>query len=191
MATPFYTDLLTDELPITSLFMEYVTTHLAAMPADEREDRFYELLTTGLQVCDVTKGAPTDTQVEDVARRISERAQEKEDDASPSKSGAGRFFAGYLTEWAGKLDPTALCLYAANYDYWLARRYYCELDQQTLAAIARNKLQLEFERARATFEASLFGFGGKYKDTPSGADSEFDLSKDDKAAEMALRSFGF
>ena len=191
MPSIFYNDVVLHRLPVTCLFMEYVTATLADLPKEEREEQFYQVLATGLQVCGVIEGVPTEEQVAEIARRMAEQVEKQEERGGSQKAGAGAYFAGYLTAWAGKLSSEGICFYVANYDYDLARRLYCEIDQQTLSAIAKDKLQLEFERARVGFEASLFGFGGKYKDTPSEADCEFDLTKDSKAAEAALKSFGF
>ncbi|MEA3242339.1 MAG: hypothetical protein U9Q19_02725, partial [Pseudomonadota bacterium] len=67
-----------------------------------------------------------------------------------------------------------------------ARKYYETVDHQSLIAIAHEKLKFDFERARVSLEASLFGFGGGYKATPKEGDNVIDLTTGGEEANRAL-----
>jgi hypothetical protein len=194
MPSLFYTEFFRKEVPLTSLLVEYVSERMKLVSPTAQDEEFAQVLSDGLQACGLVDGVPTQEQVIAIARRLGELAEEAASRGEGgSESQAGKNFAGYFMEWRSKLDPCGLCLFLADHNPDLARAYFCELDQSVLVAIARDKLTLEFERARLGFEASLFSFGGKYKGSPSTneADKEFDLTKDSAAAEVALKNFGF
>jgi hypothetical protein len=191
MPSVFYNEFFRTDPPLTSLFVEYIASRLADLPEQDREQAYLKVVSEGLVACRLVEGRPSEDLAVSVAIRLGEATGQAGAKGGGGETQAGRFFAGYLTEWATKLNPEGLCCYLADYDYDRAYRYYCELDQQTLVAIAHDKLGLELERARVGFEAALFGFGGKYKGTPGEADKEFDLTKDSAAAEVALKNLGF
>ena len=190
MPTLFYKSHFSPELPITFLFTEHLMAVLQGIEPQEREEKFVEVVALSLQVCGVTKGAPTEEELVSVIERLNEQALKEREEDDLAIQG-GRNFAGYFIQWAGKLHAEALTLFLADYDFERARRYYCELDQQAVIAIASERLRLEFERARVSFEAALFGFGGSYKGSPKDGDADFDLTKDNATAEVMLKNFGF
>jgi hypothetical protein len=188
----FFQDFFRQGPPLTSLFIEYVAEALAALPEDQRQDRFIDVIAEGLLKCELTDGTPSPAQVVEIATRLEEHYKAEQKPAkSGDKSSAGKSFLGYLIDWAAHLDMVQLSLYASDFNPVLARQLYCEVDQALVVATAHDKLRLETERARAAFEAALFGFGGRYKDTPSEHDRSFDLTADDASAEVMLKSLGF
>jgi hypothetical protein len=176
--------------PLTSLFLEHFSLELTKLTPEEREDQFVEVLARCMEECGLSEGPPSDDQLIEIADRLNQVVPTEETEDGQTLRG-GSHFSGYFIEWSGKLRADGLCLYLADYDYPRANRLYCELDQQLVVAIASEKLRLEFERARVAFEAALFGFGGSYKGSPQGDEKVFDLTKDNAAAEVALKNFGF
>lgn len=193
MPSLFYSEMFRPGLPLTSLFIETVVEELSKLPKDQREDRFFSILEESVTRCGLLDGLPSEEQVVDLATRLGERSRGLGGSgaAGAPPDGSGKRFAGYLISWASSLRIDRLCLYAAGYDYRLAEYYYRSLDQQTLVAIANAKLELELERAKVGFEAALFGFGGRYKDTPDENTQVFDLTGDNPGAEVALKNMGF
>jgi hypothetical protein len=192
MPSLFFQDFFRQGPPLTSLFIEFVAETLAALPEDERQEKFLEAISQGMERCELSDGPPSAEAVVEIAVRLeSHYSTQSEQKKASGPSGAGKTFLGYFIEWAAKLDMVQLCLYTADWDPVAGRALYCEVDQALVVATAHDKLRLETERARVGFEAALFGFGGRYKDTPSEADRSFDLSSDNASAEVALKSLGF
>jgi hypothetical protein len=147
------------------------------------------ILSQCLLDCDLVEGDVKEEHLAEIISRLQALEKEsREREGSSSKTGKGKYFAGYLTEWATNLNYVGLCLYAADFDYSKAREYFEKYDQQSIIALAHDRLRMDFEKARVAFEASLFGFGGKYKDTPGDADVEIDLTDGGERANKAFES---
>lgn len=193
MPTVFYQDKYEQPLPITGMLLEILGIKLKQFEEAPTGDDVHQVLRQCLEESGLAKD-PTDEQVVYVAEELQQRhekTQEKGEEASGAK-GKGKYFAGYFADWASDMPYDKLCFYVAGYDYAKAKDYYETHDQQTIVALADEKLRLEFELARVSFEASLFGFGGGYKDTPKEGDAVFDLSIDgDESGERALKNLGF
>ena len=199
MASVFYEELVAQkgQTPLTGLLLEYITATVATVEPEKRNEMLAQIVAAGLKDCGVTKsGNPKSNEVEDIVRKLVAYAerfeQQKVEDPSESQ-GAGKSFAGYLIQWASELNLAQLCLYLADYDYFLARRLYTELDQSLIVTTVNDKLKFEFERARTGLEACAFGFGGGYK---GGAKEDentevIDLTKDNVGGEVLLKSMGF
>lgn len=194
MSTQFYQDRFERRLPITGLFLERLGRTVEGLR--DRGDDLTEALLVGLVTqCLKECGLVEEAQEEDVVYVIQQLEElykdNEETEEVSSPSGKGKNFAGYLAEWAYGLSYDKLCLYIADFDYTRAQQYYESLDQRSIVAIADEKLRLDFEKARVSFEASLFGFGGSYKATPKEGEVDFDLTQDSSAAERALKNLGF
>ena len=126
--------------------------------------------------------------VESVIERINALNQEeppKKSYGTPSKT-LGTAYA----EWVAMLDAERLCLYLAGWDPTKALQYYWEVESITLQEAIKLKAQHDSQLSLLQMEASLYGFGGKYKDDNSGEKANVhDLSTDEGIA--ALKSFGF
>lgn len=191
MATLFYEDRFERRLPLTGLFIECFGKEVAEIDNPSGAD-IVRVISETLIKCGLVEGEPSEEDVVYVVERMNLLAADGEvkGKGADAPNGKGKFFAGYFMEWASGLEFHALCLYAAGYDYEKARRLYEEVDHKSLIAIAHEKLQFDFERARVALEASLFGFGGGYKDTPKSDDSSnvIDLTGDSPEADRILKS---
>ena len=189
MASIFYQDKFNHQLPLTGLFIECVgglMTNQDETAATETVDSIKK----AMLLSELVTEDPTEDQVLYMIERLNAMAGEisqKSNDAA-SENTKGKYFAGYLTDWAANLDYVTLCLYTAGYDYEKARQYYEKVDHKSLIAIAHEKLKFDFERARVALEASLFGFGGGYKSTPKEGDNVVDLTSGGPEAERALEA---
>lgn len=114
--------------------------------------------------------------IEDLALRFVHRverlAQARQD--TPAKeqesSDPKRTFGSNLEEWTHTLDPTGICLYLADYDPERAHRLYWWVEADLLELTLKSKLRFESVRHSNTFEATMYGFGGKYgSDDSSGS----------------------
>lgn len=189
MASIFYQDKFNHQLPLTGLFIECVGDLMVNQDETTAEDVVVSIKKAML-LSELVVDEPAEDQVLYMIDRLNSMAGEiaqRSADAAPDNS-KGKYFAGYLTDWAANLDYVTLCLYAAGYDYEKARQYYEKVDHKSLIAIAHEKLKFDFERARVALEASLFGFGGGYKATPKEGDSVIDLTSGGPEAERALEA---
>lgn len=180
MTTIFYQEKFNPQIPLTGLFMEHLGVKIEQAGGVSAEIAV-GVIKDCLLECDVLEEVSED-QLIGVVKRINDLAEApaKEDSADAS-TGKGKFFAGYLTDWANGLDYAKLCLYLADYSYHTAREYYEKIDQQIIIAIAHDKLRQDFENARVVFEASLFGFGGSYGNTPKEGEEVIDLEGGERA----------
>lgn len=191
MSSEFYKDRFSRRIPLTGLFMERLGA-LVSEHGDVTEEVTMVAIVGQAMIDAKLVEEITDEALTEVVTQLNEHRDEKKGDEEGAKpQGQGKHFAGYFSEWASGLSYDKLCFYAAGYDYAKAREYFENHDQRSILALADEKLRLEFELARVSFEAALFGFGGSYKDTPREGDSVFDLSDDSQIAENALKNLGF
>lgn len=194
MPTIFYQAKYESVFPITGLFLELLGIKLQNLEQTPTNEEFAVILIDCLKESELCK-EPSDKELSYVVEELEKRHKNTEDkrdrEGESNKTGKGKHFAGYFADWASAMTYDKLCFYVADYDFAKAKDYYETQDQQTIVAIADEKLRLEFEKVRAAFEAALFGFGGGYKDTPREGDSSFDLTEDSKSAERALKNMGF
>ena len=133
-------------------------------------------------------------------RRVERLAKAKETngEVQPGESSKPkRTLGATLQEWTQSLDPTGLCLYLADYDPERAHRLYWWVEAGLLELTLHSKLRFESTKQLNLFEASMYGFGGKYSDD-EGSESEassvgtFDLNTDEgKAALKGFTGFNF
>jgi hypothetical protein len=189
VASIFYQDKFKRQLPLTGLFIECVGDLMGESSVTESAE-VVEVIKKALSLSELVAGEPTEEEIVYMIGRLNDMAEKSplNDADSGPQNGKGKYFAGYLTDWAANLDYVTLCLYAAGYDYENARKYYETVDHQSLIAIAHEKLKFDFERARVALEASLFGFGGGYKDTPKEGDNVVDLTSGGEDANRHMES---
>lgn len=192
MNSQFYKDKFERRIPVTGLFMERVGVLIKDQGGALDQGQMAEVMVQALVETGLV-AEPTEDDLEYLALEINKRYKDKEGEEEKDRppTGKGKHFAGYFSEWASEMAYDRLCFYAAGFDYAKAREYFETYDQLAIVALADEKLRLEFELARVTFEASLFGFGGGYKDTPREGESVFDLTQEGQAAERTLKDLGF
>jgi hypothetical protein len=75
-----------------------------------------------------------------------------------------RTLGANLEEWTQSLDPTGICLYLADYDPERAHHLYWWVDSDLLELTLKSKLGFAAVLHSCNFEATMYGFGGKYSD---------------------------
>ena len=122
-----------------------------------------------------------------VIERIDSLRIEEEGRSTDAGSKTGDHFGSYALDWLSNMKPDQLCMYLADYDYEKALFLYCELDRDDVVAMSTNKIDLEWERMRISFEAALFASGGSYggggsKSKDEGEVTVYDLTGGDTSA---------
>ncbi len=100
-----------------------------------------------------------------------------------------------MIEWLRKLQIRQLCYFLAGFDPLKSEELYYHADAAVVSQAFGLRSEYEMECNRANYEASLYGFGGKYeKDTGQTADANvMDLTKGTASSDAlrSLKSFGF
>jgi len=119
--------------------------------------------------------------------REQEEARKKQSDQKPAPPGIG--LGTSMVQWLSKLQLRQICYLLSNFDPLIAERLYYEADAAVLSEAFTLRSEYEMEGNRARYEASLYGFGGKYEKDKGhgGGDNMVDLT-DGTANEAALRS---
>lgn len=126
-----------------------------------------------------------DILVDRVAGHI-KKAADKLAVPTPTPKPAAKGFGSHLMGWLDSMTPTTLCLYLAEYDPVKASQVYWQHDRFLVEEAARAKAEAEWVRAVLAFEASMYGFGGSYKDE---AATEYDITKGEGRG--VLKDLGF
>ena len=119
-------------------------------------------------------------------------AKEKSSPGKPPAAGDGQGTS--LVAWLGKMDLRKICYLISEFNPIKAKSLYFEADASLVAECFALRSEYEMECGRLQYEATLYGFGGKY-DTDKGGDDvkTHDLTKgaNNKSALNSLRSLGF
>lgn len=123
--------------------------------------------------------------IDDLSSRFVQRVERlaKTKSEEPETTGLGepskpkRTLGASLQEWTQSLDPTGICLYLADYDPERAHRLYWWVEADLLELTLHSKLRFESTKQINLFEASMYGFGGKYAGD-EGSSSESDDSSE-------------
>lgn len=155
---------LRDELPISHLFL----TIYAENARDNPEASAVE--SVRLAYAETFCEDLTDEQVLMVCKRLETHGERLKVEAE--KRGAGpeerkavkaeRGFGDYFREWLSGLDMTEMLLWLTDYNTAEAKRLYRFEDYELVEKMVATKKLHQAEAARLQYEASLFGFGGKY-----------------------------
>lgn len=135
--------------------------------------------------------------IDDLAIRFSRRVERLAKAAEPQQqeaaTGAGgppkRTLGSNLREWTQTLDQSGICLYLAGFDPERAHYLYWWVEADLLEAALEAKLGLESSHHINRYEATLYGFGGKYSsddETAQGSAEEHDLTTE--AGQQAFSS---
>lgn len=184
MPSIFYQEKFDQPLLITGLFLERLGVKVEEA-GGMTEENAEEILSQCLVDCQIVQKSPTEEQLAYVLSRLQEKG-DKDKSTAPESSGKGKHFAGFFTSWANSMDFATLCLYIADYNHSKARELYENLDQRSVVALAHERLRFDFEKARVSFEACLFGFGGGYGKTPNEGDIDIDLTTGGERANKAF-----
>lgn len=91
----------------------------------------------------------------------------------------GRSFASSYLETLNKQDVATLLLYACGWDYTKAEWTYCNVDKDDVMDLLGKFMEFRMQENVVAFEACMFGFGGKYEDSPKGLMNLQEMDFDD------------
>jgi len=183
MASLFSTD---RRFPVPILAFEKYEIYSRGKESDE------EVILAACQVleecCDILKPSPEDlTYFSGRIQKVAEdyRKQENKNPSIGSKVSFNTSFAKYMQE----INLDVMVMKMCNYDYTEAERMYCKLDRDDAIDLVRDYIADRMEFHQVMMEASMYGFGGSYKNDKGKASKTFDLDSDEGFA--ALKSAGF
>ena len=132
-------------------------------------------------------------------QEIKEEVQGKKEEEGGDKSDKQSLGTDFM-KWLSDFRSEEICMFIAGFDSLKAREIYRGWDRDEVTKASRMLYRYEWERLKAQFEASMYGFGGGYgggSKTPgnhSSADGNtkvYDLTQDNPeglaALEKALR----
>ena len=192
MSHPFL--LLAEQIPLSHYFLSVY----AELAADEDNDMFNVIR---LAYAQVYRRDLAEHELEQVAKRLiahGEGVKATMDalEAENRPSRGARQFYQYYQEWFAKLDMTQTCMWLAGYDLAKAQDLFYQQDYELVEHMVKVKASHDHELARATYEACMFGFGGKYGTGSKTVKDEGDVTVHDLSKlsrqEMAdkIQSFG-
>lgn len=101
-------------------------------------------------------------------------------------------FGTTFSEWLSSLSATESCLYLANYDIDKALHLYWQEDILLVQEAIKAKTAQDSQNSLVQFEASMYGFGGKYSDDASGDANTINLDDMNSSdIQSMLGGFGF
>lgn len=143
------------------------------------------------------KSTPSRGDLESIAKVLEEDRDKYADvqkaDKAPPK--VLHTLASSLMEWIGCLQAPQLCYVLAGFDPVKAEILYCDTDFRLVNDMAEVHINQQMQQVQASYEAVLYGFGGKYEDDKSSEKAEegvMDLSKGASKQQLSqLRNMGF
>lgn len=178
MASLFYKATFERRFPLTFLLLEDVGIRLREAGPDVGELEVAEIIKAALKKCHSIKN-PSNDDISYVSKRLETMAKEHEDsEPDKEKKVTKQHFGSSYSKWAATLEPFAVCLLAAEYDYFLATRLYKEVDKDDVAELSNCLMAKEWEHIKVNYEAVVYGFGGGYSDSAVDG-AVIDVSSDD------------
>jgi len=158
------------EIPLTFLLIEV----LGLMQESIDELGVYDTLTIALRWAGLlTEGEElTEGQAHALLDRINQGAEQGggEEPRSQAPRSTKRTFASEFVKTYGKMSVADKCLYAAGYDFEVARQLYCVYDKELSEEIIKSRFDADFARMQVSYEAVVFGMGGSFGGSSSNAD---------------------
>lgn len=179
-------------LPITYLLLESIQASVTADP----EVSTLEALSHAATLCFTRK--LTQDEISTLAVELQRISAEEAAKDKPQEKGKEQTTLGstYMA-WLGKLPADKLCYLISGFDPAKAEQLYCEVDHRTVSEMAASYIEQQWQLVQVSYEASMYGFGGGYKNDKSAASwsgentNTFDLTKGGSEAIAALKSVGF
>lgn len=149
-----------NRFPITLLLVET----LVVLGEHNPDSQYGDLIATAIKKAGVVdkKHKVTKEDVEYVVKRLEGMKKTEEPSEGESKQperGLGTDFLGWLSD----LDSEGLCLFIAGFDSFRAREIYRTWDREEVTKASQLLLHCEWQKLKASFEATMYGFGGGYK----------------------------
>jgi hypothetical protein len=127
---------------------------------------------------------------ERLVQRVS-RLADKQKGAQENRAAERKTLGYQLQEWAKTLDSEAVCLLLADYDPEKAHRLYWFVESELVDRALQAKLNYLAARQSSSFEATMYGFGGRYEGDGKAADTADAVDAFSEAGLAGLSEFGF
>lgn len=182
----FFNELKGRRFPISLLAIEVYSLEAGTCTSeDELFDVFFRVIT---ELCGVAQ--PTDEDLNYFVDRLEVLRGEmiKAEENAPPK--ASKSFGTAYHEYLSKLMVDSRILRMVGYNFDAAKKIYCELDRDDAMKLVNEYMTGLLEEGLLNMEATMYGFGGKYKDDKGGTKGNtHDLTTED--GKKALRRLGF
>jgi len=94
-------------------------------------------------------------------------------------------------DYIGGLPIDAALLRMVNYDIDAAEKLYCTIDRDDVVQLVKDYIKGRMEENLVRMEASMYGFGGSYKEDKQESSKEKGIDLSTKEGVAALKSLGF
>ena len=187
----FYNQACGRRFPVSLLALEYYAVETQKC---ESEDELFDVfMKVVVDFCGVS--SPNDEDLNYFVERLNTIRTETERSAPLSDKAPRKSFGTSYDSYLQRLTLDSTVLRMVGYDVNAAHRIYCEMDRDDAMKLIGDYVTGLMEEGLLQLEASMYGFGGKYKDDKGGpgqTDGQtktHDLTTDEGKA--ALRRLGF
>lgn len=104
----------------------------------------------------------SEDQAESLLQRMVPKGVDQEVKSEDKPRSGKRTFATEFLKYYEKLSLQDKCLFAAGYDFEVARLLYCVYDKAVTEEIIKKQFDDEFARMQVGYEAVVFGMGGSF-----------------------------
>lgn len=91
--------------------------------------------------------------------------------SSDNKVDTSKRMGSDLMQWLGKRPPDQLCYLLSGFDATKSATLYFDTDYRIVQDMAQVYLEDRWHRLQSSFEGSMYGFGGGYKEDKGGGPS--------------------
>lgn len=183
----FYNQVCGRRFPVSLLALEYYAVE--TQKCDSDDELFDVFMKVVVELCGVT--SPTDEDLTYFVERLEKVRTEVNPESKPPAKPRKSFGTSY-DQYLQRLTLDSTILRMVNYDVDSAKRIYCEMDRDDAMKLVGDYVTGLMEEGLLQLEASMYGFGGKYKDDKGGRNGPsktHDLTTDEGKA--ALKRLGF
>lgn len=156
----FYNQSCGRRFSVSLLALEFYAVETQKCESDD--DLFDTFMRVVVDFCGVTE--PTDEDLNYFVERLNAIRDEVNKESKPQPAGKPRkSFGTSYDQYLQKLTLDSTILRMVNYDIESARRIYCEMDRDDAMKLVNDYVTGLMEEGLLQLEASMYGFGGKYK----------------------------
>lgn len=184
----FYNQVCGRRFPVSLLALEYYAVETQKCESDD--ELFDVFMRVVVDFCGVT--SPTDDDLNYFVSRLESIRSEVSPEPQTPKTKPRKSFGTSYDQYLQKLTLDSTILRMVNYDVDAAKRIYCEMDRDDAMKLVGDYVTGLMEEGLLQLEASMYGFGGRYKDDKGGKSNPVkthDLTTDEGKA--ALKRLGF
>ena len=185
----FFNDKFNRKFPISLMALE-IYGQLFGEEQPTEEELYTLTISLIKDYCGVDE--PSDEDFVHFVQYVTKLSADTKDKKPPVKRKKPRSFGTSYEEYLHGINPDQMILIMTGYDYEQARYIYCELDREVSLAMVGNYVKGCLETNTIRMEASMYGFGGKYKNDRSGEQGRnYDMNTDEGVKALSnVKGFG-